>query len=114
MMSLAIEACYLQGIGGNINCIEIWQTRFLYRNGNRNSTATSPNVSNHWHMSISNAAFNNLKTSLNEQFSLWTGNKHPFIHKKVQTIKLFMPSEISHWLMLLPTCDQCKILFFLL
>src|SRR6266480_4282227 len=112
-MSLAIDVCYLQGIAGNITCIDIRQARFLYCNGNGNSAAASPNVSNHWDTSASNAGFDKLKSCLDEQFSLWSGNKYPFIKVKVQAVKLFMPREIGHRLMQLSACDQCEILLFL-
>src|SRR5437879_190480 len=112
-MSLAIEMCYLQGIGGNIICIDIGQAWFLHGNSNGNSTAASPNVCHDWHMSASNAAFDKLKSRLDEQLSLWPGNKYPSINEKIQAIKLFMLHEIGHWLVLLSACDQCKILLFL-
>src|SRR5437667_6623333 len=112
-MSLAIEACYLQDIAGNITCIDIRQAQFLYCNGNGNSAAASPNISNHWDISASNAGFDNLKSCLDEQFSLWPGNKYLLINVKVQAVKLFMSRQIGHRLMQLSACDQCEILLFL-
>src|SRR5689334_2438447 len=114
VMPLAIEVRNLQSIGGNISCIEIWQTRFLYCNGNRNSTTACPNVSNDRHLPTSNALLNHFKGHFNEQFCFRSRDQHSLVNAKIQAIKLFMPSEIGYWLMLLSTCDQGEILLFLL